>query len=145
MPELPEVETYRRHLLQGNSGAPSILGKKIRDANLLWEGTLAYPAPQEFIERIQGQFVTGVGRRGKNLIIQLAKDALIIHLRMSGEIIVEEKTNPLGKHYRLILNFTDPYRLAFNNIRKFGRVWLTSDQEDFLANLGPEPLRRLYT
>ncbi len=145
MPELPEVETFRRHLLQGNSGAPSILGKKIRDADLLWEGTLASPSPKEFYERIQGQFVTGVGRRGKNLIIQLAKDALIIHLRMSGEIIVEEKTNPLGKHYRLILNFTDPYRLAFNNIRKFGRVWLTSDQEDFLANLGPEPLSDDFT
>ncbi len=145
MPELPEVETFRRYLLQGNSGAPSILGKKILNADLLWEGTLASPTPQEFNERIQGQFVTGVGRRGKNLIIQLAKDALIIHLRMSGEIIVEEKTNPLGKHYRLILNFTDPYRLAFNNIRKFGRVWLTSDQEDFLANLGPEPLSDDFT
>ena len=39
MPELPEVETFRRYLLQGNDGAPSILGKRIRDADLLWEGT----------------------------------------------------------------------------------------------------------
>ena len=145
MPELPEVETFRRHLLQGSLGAPSILGKKIRDADLLWERTLASPTPDEFHKRINGQFVTGVGRRGKYLIIQLAKDVLILHLRMSGEIIVEEKTNPLGIHYRLILNFTDLYRLAFNNIRKFGRVWLTSDQEKFLAHLGPEPLTDDFT
>ncbi len=145
MPELPEVETFRRHLLQGELGAPSILGKKIHDADLLWAGTLASPTPAEFYQRIKGQFVTGVGRRGKNLIIHLASNALIIHLRMSGEIIVEEKTNPLGKHYRLILNFSDPYRLAFNNIRKFGRVWLTSDPEEFLSHIGPEPISDDFT
>ncbi len=145
MPELPEVETFRRHLLQGSSGAPSILGKKIRDAELLWERTLASPTPAEFLQRIKGQYVTGVGRRGKYLIIQLAKDALIFHLRMSGEIIVEKKTNPPGLHYRLILNFSDQDRLAFNNIRKFGRAWLISDQEEFPANLGPEPLADDFT
>lgn len=145
MPELPEVETFRRYLLQGSSGAPSILGKKILTAELLWEKTLAYPGPEEFLRRIAGQYVTGISRRGKNLILQLARDALIIHLRMSGEIIVEEKTNPRGKHYRLILNFGDSYRLAFNNIRKFGRVWLTEDAEAFLAHLGPEPLGDDFT
>jgi len=145
MPELPEVETFRRHLLQGESGSPSILGKQIKDAELLWDGTLASPSPDEFLSRIQGQYVTGVGRRGKNLIIQLAKDDLIIHLRMSGEIIVEEKINQPGKHYRLILNFTDKYRLAFNNIRKFGRVWLTSESKILLAHLGPEPLSDDFT
>jgi formamidopyrimidine-DNA glycosylase len=145
MPELPEVETFRRHLLQGESGSPSILGKKIKDAELLWEGTLASPSPDEFLDRIRGQYIRGVGRRGKNLIIHLAKDDLIIHLRMSGEIVVEEKINQIGKHYRLILNFTDKYRLAFNNIRKFGRVWLTSDSEAMLAHLGPEPLSDQFT
>jgi formamidopyrimidine-DNA glycosylase len=145
MPELPEVETFRRHLLQGSSGAPSILGKKILDAELLWNRTLVSPTPEEFIQLVQGQYVTGVSRRGKNLIIQLARDALIIHLRMSGDIIVEEKTKPLGKHYRLVLNFSDSYRLAFNNIRKFGRVWLTRDPEAFLSHLGPEPLGDDFT
>lgn len=145
MPELPEVETFRRYLLQGESGAPSILGKKISDAELLWEKTLAEPDPEEFLSRIQGQFVTGIGRRGKNLLINLSRDSLIIHLRMSGELIVEEQINPLGKHYRLILNFTDGFRLAFNNIRKFGRVWLTEDPAAVIGNLGPEPLGDDFT
>jgi formamidopyrimidine-DNA glycosylase len=145
MPELPEVETFRRHLLQGVDSAPSILGKKILDAEVLWEGTLASPSPAEFHSRIQGQFITGVGRRGKNLLIHLSHDTLIIHPRMSGELIVERKTAEIGKHYRLIINFDDNYRLAFNNIRKFGRIWLTEFPEDQLENLGPEPLGEEFT
>lgn len=145
MPELPEVETFRRYLLQGESGAPSILGKKITSAELLWEGTLAEPDPEEFLFRIQGQFVTGIGRRGKNLLVHLSRDSLIIHLRMSGELVVEEKINPIGKHYRLIINFNDGYRLAFNNIRKFGRVWLTDELSGVIGSLGPEPLGDDFT
>lgn len=145
MPELPEVETFRKYLLQGESGAPSILGKQIRDAELLWVRTLASPSPKEFKARVQGQFVTGIGRRGKNLLIHLSRDTLIVHLRMSGELIVEEKTNPLGKHYRMILNFTDRYRFAFNNIRKFGRVWLIEEPDQVIGNLGPEPLEDDFT
>ena len=145
MPELPEVETFRRYLLQGEPGSPSILGKKIKDADLLWDRTLASPTPEEFKERIQGQFVTGIGRRGKNLLIRLSRDTLIIHLRMSGELIVEEKTNPIGKHYRMILNFADKYRMAFNNIRKFGRIWLSDNPDQVIGNLGPEPLEDDFT
>lgn len=145
MPELPEVETFRRYLLRGQSGAPSILGKKIKDAELLWDRTLASPEPQEFKERIRGQFVTGIGRRGKNLLIILSRDTLIIHLRMSGELIVENKTNPVGKHYRLIPNFSDQYRMAFNNIRKFGRIWLSEDPNAVIGDLGPEPLADEFT
>ncbi len=145
MPELPEVETIRRFLLQGVSGSPTILGKRIENAEILWEGALAYPTSKEFLEKIQGQYVTGVGRRGKNLLISLSEQTLIIHLRMSGEVLVEEKTNPKGKHYRIILNFTDQYRLAFNNIRKFGRMWMTADPDSIIGNLGPEPLAEDFT
>jgi formamidopyrimidine-DNA glycosylase len=145
MPELPEVETIRRYLLQGNQTSPSILGKKILKADLLWNRTLADPDPEEFLTRIIGQYVTGVGRRGKNLLIQLSRDTLIIHLRMSGDLIVEEKTAPIEKHYRLVIYFSDQFRLAFNNIRKFGRVWLTPDPELLLGNLGPEPLSDQFT
>ena len=106
---------------------------------------MASPTPEEFKRRIKGQYVTGIGRRGKNLLIRLSRDTLIIHLRMSGELLVEEKTNPQGKHYRLILNFADKYRMAFNNIRKFGRIWLSEDPDLVIGNLGPEPLGDEFT
>jgi formamidopyrimidine-DNA glycosylase len=144
MPELPEVETFRRYLLQGKPGSPSILGKQIKDADLLWDRTLESPSPEEFLDKIKDQFVTGIGRRGKYLLIQLSQDTLIIHLRMSGELVVEEKTNPIGKHYRLVVNFRDKFRFAFNNIRKFGRVWLVTDTQEVIGDLGPEPLAETF-
>ena len=140
MPELPEVETFRRNLEQGRDGFPAILGKTIQDAQILWERTLAAPSPMEFLDRVQGQSVESLGRRGKHLLIYLSSDTLVLHFRMSGEVIVEPQTAPLGKHYRLILDFTDGYRLVFNNPRKFGRVWLTPQPDILLSDLGPEPL-----
>lgn len=145
MPELPEVETFRRRLLQGRDCSPSILGKKITGAVLLWEGILAEPAPDEFLRRIPGQYVTGVGRRGKHLLVHLSRDILVFHLRMSGELIVEDQREPEGSHYRLMVNFGDGDRLAFNNIRKFGRVWLLEDPTQLLGDLGPEPLEDSFT
>jgi formamidopyrimidine-DNA glycosylase len=140
MPELPEVETFRQRLLRGKPGSPSILGKKISGSTLLWEKTLAEPAPEEFAQQISGQYVTGIGRRGKYLLIHLSLHTLILHLRMSGEIIIESQLEPVGKHYRLLLEFEDGDRLAFNNIRKFGRAWLVLDPQSVVGKLGPEPL-----
>jgi formamidopyrimidine-DNA glycosylase len=59
---------------------------------------------------------------------------------MSGDLRVEPETDPVQKHDRLILHFQDGMRLVFNDTRKFGRVWLASDPEAILADLGPEPL-----
>ena len=145
MPELPEVEVFRRSLAQGRDDSPSILHKKIRGAKLLWERTLASPSPDEFLARVKGQTVEGLGRRGKHLLIQLSADTLVLHFRMSGEVVVEAQTEPIAKHYRLMLNFTDGERLAFSNPRKFGRVWLTANPEALLAHLGPEPLTGDFT
>jgi formamidopyrimidine-DNA glycosylase len=140
MPELPEVETFRRFLAQGKEGFPAILGKEFQGGKLLWQKTLASPDPDTFFSRLPGQIVEETGRRGKHLLLHLSVDTLIFHFRMSGELLVEPQEKPLGKHVRLVLNFQDSYRLAFHNVRKFGRVWLTPDPEEFLSFLGPEPL-----
>jgi formamidopyrimidine-DNA glycosylase len=140
MPELPEVETFRQRLLRGQNGSPSILGKKISGSSLLWEKTHAEPTPTEFAQQLPGQYVTGIGRRGKYLLVHLSLHTLIFHLRMSGEIIIESQLEPIQKHYRLLIDFEDGDRLAFNNIRKFGRVWLVLDPHSIVGKLGPEPL-----
>ena len=111
MPELPEVETIARSLREGGRGAPSILGRKVAGARLLWARTLAEPAADTFHERLPGQVVTGVGRRAKFLVISLSTDTLLIHLRMSGDIRVEAGLDedgdplPLQPHDRLSLDF----------------------------------------
>jgi formamidopyrimidine-DNA glycosylase len=138
MPELPEVETIVRALRDGGRGGPSILNKQVRSTDLLWERTLAEPQRPLFDARMSGQIVQNVSRRGKFIILQLSQDALLIHLRMSGDLRVETG-GLLLPHDRLAVNFTDGSRLVFNDARKFGRVWLVKDPDLITGELGPEP------
>ena len=147
MPELPEVETIVRKLTGIHKSAVlSIIDREIQDALVLWDGTLANQLPGDFIARVKHQSVQSVKRRGKSLVFTLSKDTLLIHLRMSGDLRLENvidrtgKEIPLQKHDRLVLIFTSGVRLAFNNPRKFGRGWLVSDPDEILGDLGPEPL-----
>jgi len=135
MPELPEVETIVRSL----RNKPGILGRRITSAQVLWARTIAVPELDEFTQRISGQTIVAVERRGKFIVIRLSADALLIHLRMSGDIRVESEVEPVQKHDRLLLNFGNCTRLAFNDTRKFGRVWLTPDITTVVGELGPEP------
>ena len=139
MPELPEVETIASGLRLGGDGFPSILGRRILSASLLWPRTLAEPAPQQFLARVAGQTIIDIGRRGKFLKMRLSQDWLLVHLRMSGDLLVENDRQELAPHYRLLLYLDENLRLAFNDTRKFGRVWLVSDPQPMLSRLGPEP------
>jgi formamidopyrimidine-DNA glycosylase len=134
MPELPEVETIVRSL------RPELVGRTIASADLLWARTLAMPSPELFARQIAGQKIQAVTRRAKYLNLQLTNLNLFIHLRMSGDLSIRPADAPPEKHDRLQLNLSDGRRLAFNDARKFGRVWLVSDPNDVVAGLGPEPL-----
>ncbi|HLO15747.1 MAG TPA: bifunctional DNA-formamidopyrimidine glycosylase/DNA-(apurinic or apyrimidinic site) lyase [Anaerolineales bacterium] len=148
MPELPEVETITRKL------RPHLLGRIIKDADLRWSRTLALPSPRKFKELVKGQEIREVTRRAKYFILRLSDHSLLVHLRMSGNLTVKESKIVPEKHDRLILTLA-PLRpteegskvmaLVFNDTRKFGRVWLTSDPEAVLGKLGPEPLSRDFT
>ena len=152
MPELPEVETIVRALDSGiRYGGLRVTGQKIHRAQVLWAGTLEKIAPGPFEERISGQIISNVNRRGKFLVFTLNRDTLLIHLRMSGDLRVEQAFGSEGdeiaphQHDRLLLIFESQQRLAFNDTRKFGRVWLTDDPASVLDVLGPEPLDSALT
>lgn len=139
MPELPEVETIARKL------SPALAGRRIAAACLLWQRSLKQPAPETFERRIVGQSFQATGRRGKFLRFDLSQDTLLIHLRMSGDLYLEAGDLPLAPHHRLVLYLDNGLRLAFNDARKFGRIWLTGHPESVLASLGPEPLDEAFT
>jgi formamidopyrimidine-DNA glycosylase len=145
MPEMPEVETIRNALRNGGRGGESVVGRRVEDSHLLWERTLAEPEPKEFRQRILGQNVDDVGRRGKYLMLEFPGETLLIHLRMSGDLIVEKQADPVAPHHRMMLDFEGGLRLAFNDTRKFGRVWLVDDPDTILGDLGPEPLGDEFT
>ncbi len=139
MPELPEVETIACSL-RGDGDRPSLLGRQIAGGVLLWPPVLETSDPEAFSNRVAGQHILEIGRRGKFLKMKLSQDWLLFHLRMSGDLVIEGVTDPIAPHHRALLNFNDGLRLAFNDPRKFGRIWLTDQPENILKNLGPEPL-----
>lgn len=146
MPELPEVETIVRSLNCGKDGICSIVGKKIKKAHLFWQKTLANASAKDLNDILTNQVIQKVGRRGKYLIIKFDKTNLLIHLRMSGDLRVNQCIGmEKQKHDRLALDFTDGWCLVFNDPRKFGRAWLVSDPSEILQDLGPEPLDPLLT
>jgi len=82
MPELPEVETVRRGL------QPAMEGSKIIKAEAR-RADLRFPFQKDFTARLDGQVVTGLGRRAKYLMADLASgDVLLMHLGMSGSFRV---------------------------------------------------------
>jgi len=139
MPELPEVETIARKL------EPDLVGKTIKEADLRWSRTLATPSPKKFKEQIAGQKILKVSRRAKYFILHLSSFTLLVHLRMSGDLNIRNSTTQPEKHDRLILKLSGNKSLAFNDTRKFGRVWLTANPEDVLGKLGPEPFSKEFT
>ncbi len=139
MPELPEVETFARALKL------ELIGHTILSADLRWARTLATPSPSQFKKQIAGQKIVDVSRRAKYLILQLEDYNLLIHLRMSGDLIIRQDTIKAEKHDRLILHLSNQNHLAFNDTRKFGRVWLTDQPDEILGKLGPEPLEKNFS
>jgi len=139
MPELPEVETIARAL------KPELVGKTILAANLCWARTLAIPTPTQFKKQIAGQKILDVSRRAKYLIIHLETYSFLVHLRMSGDLVIRAGKIKPEKHDRLLLHLSDQNTLAFNDTRKFGRVWLTDQPQRILGKLGPEPLEKDFT
>ncbi len=139
MPELPEVETIRRGLEQ------LLLGREFAAVEVCYHGSLKRPTAEELQQKLPGRRVTSIGRRGKYLLLHLHDDTiLVIHLRMTGQLVFSSAAVSVHKHLHLIFSFTDGSCLAFSDIRKFGTIWwLTMEclaELKGLSSLGPEPL-----
>lgn len=140
MPELPEVETVVREL------RPHLVGRTILDVEVDWARTIAEPEQDiaGFCATQRGLRITGVSRRGKYALLELAGGrtdpwgACLIHLRMSGRLVMQPTGRP--EHLRVTWRLSGDKALYFYNMRKFGRVWLTRTPERVLKALGPEPL-----
>ena len=92
MPELPEVETVRRGL------QPVMEGSKIVKAEARRKD-LRFPFQKDFVARLTGQTVTGLGRRAKYLMADLASgDVLLMHLGMSGSFrVIKDEEESAGQ------------------------------------------------
>ena len=137
MPELPEVETVRRVL------SPQLCGLTVEEAVTGRPEVIAYPAADEFRSRMAGRTVTAVDRRGKFLIIRLdSGERAVVHLRMTGCLLLAPAELPPEKHTHVVLRLSGGRELRFSDMRRFGRLWLLREGEDGVCGLdalGPEP------
>ncbi|HLH26388.1 MAG TPA: bifunctional DNA-formamidopyrimidine glycosylase/DNA-(apurinic or apyrimidinic site) lyase [Chloroflexota bacterium] len=218
MPELPEVETTRRHL------AEHLPGARVAAVALLDPRALLRPDPATFAARVVGATVLAVARRAKYLIVPLtptcgqaersadtgvaacgpragtrpaptifgglpaggkpaatrrrprslpassaggavangqvwtnasrrngqaapADDYLIVHRRMTGNLLLREPGAPPDAHTVAVLTLDDGRELRFCDMRRFAKLWLADAAEVAALDraLGPEPLTRLFT
>ncbi len=140
MPELPEVETYVREL------EPLLGGRRVLAAEVRWQRTIAGPSPEEFVARIAGQRFVSFGRRAKYMLLGLDEgDTLIVHLRMTGHMYVKDAAEAPDAHTHVLFDLDDGRRVHYQDPRKFGRMWLTSQPEMILRKLGPEPLSDAFS
>lgn len=121
-----------------------MVGHRIAEVvRIAWPGTIAEPSPEEFSARLQGREIVAIDRRAKYLIMQLDHDeALVVHLRMTGQLTVVDAEAEPDKHTHVVLRLDTGRQMFFRDTRKFGRMWLL-DREGLAAldrKLGPEPL-----
>ncbi len=137
MPELPEVETIRRAIEPLISGQ-HLINLELRDPSILRGDTSTLRSS------IIGKLVTGVSRRGKQLLLVLEGGwAIVIHLRMTGALLLEEP-DP-SRRVRAVLHLSNGTRLYFNDIRRLGTIALVKDLDGCCRRLGPEPLTGDFT
>jgi len=140
MPELPEVETIKNELL------PHIVGRQVTGVTLFWEGIIRQPSVKEFYSRLIGQRLTGLARRGKYLIFSLTSTkVLIVHLRMTGSLLVGRDSSEPPKYTRAIIHLDEGINIFFRDPRKFGVMRLVEDASIIVGKLGPEPLEAGFT
>lgn len=143
MPELPEVEAVRSSL------EPLICGQKIVKVTVSHEGVIAPQTTAAFCHALENSVIRAVRRRGKYLLISMGRagqkdDILLVHLRMTGQLICEGPEQPMKKHTHVIIMLGNGKELRFTDVRRFGKMIIFPGGDvsaaHGLAALGPEPL-----
>ena len=138
MPELPEVETIRRVL------EPQIKGLTITGVTVNRPEVIGHPTAEGFCQALTGQTIDTMTRRGKFLSVLLdSGDYLVLHLRMTGCLLLTPADYPAEKHTHIVFHLSSGDELRFSDTRRFGRFWLfrkgESDTYSGMDKLGLEP------
>lgn len=144
MPELPEVEIYCRYF------ATHALQQTIKRARVLDDRILGDIRKEKFAGALRGRMFSQVRRHGKHLFAQTTDNGrpatwLHLHFGMTGDLAYYQDEGP--RFARVVFDFDNGSHLAFEDMRLFGVVDLTSDPDVFIAehHLGPDPLDPSFT
>jgi formamidopyrimidine-DNA glycosylase len=140
MPELPEVEVVRRGL------EAHVVGRRVRRVEVGRERTVRRTSREAVIAGLTGTTITAVGRRGKYLLCSLdSGDAVLIHLRMSGQLRLGPTGAPRPPHTHVAMELDGGEELWFVDPRTFGEVVVfdpdrAAHEVPELGRLGPDPV-----
>lgn len=143
MPELPEVETVRRTVLD------RCQHKKIIDVAVDNDSVLANVDVATFRAALQGRAIKTIERRGKYLLMILDNDTMVmLHLRMTGQLVYFEEMPEADKHRHVTITMEQGF-LSYRDVRRFGRFSLYQDGAPITDNgwlqLGAEPFDDAFT
>lgn len=144
MPELPEVEVVRRGLLD------HVVGKRFATAKVLHPRTARRQpgGAAELEARLAGAFVSGIGRRGKYLWLDTSAGALLVHLGMSGQMLIKSGAPEPHKHLRARVLMDSGYELWFVDQRTFG-YWhigeLFDGVPELVTHVAPDLLESAFS
>lgn len=138
MPELAEVETLMLYLKKNILNQEIVSFQKNRN-------NLRYVLAPELQELAENSSIIDVQRRAKFLNIKLSnQNSLVVHLGMSGRLTIQSKDYKPKKHDHVQISFASGNQLVFNDARRFGMIYGCAsdefDKQDFLKNMGVEPL-----
>jgi formamidopyrimidine-DNA glycosylase len=137
MPELPEVETFKRYL-DSTSLHQRVTGIEVRDAYVLKR-----VSARELARRLKGRRFENSHRHGKHLFVRAGDELwLRLHFGMTGSLEYLNHDEAAPKTARVLFRFANNRRLAFDDQRKFGEVELIKNVDEFLQRrcIGPDAL-----
>ena len=140
MPELPEVQTVVNFLKPNLSGKTIICVKNPNKyQNVFQFGNLS-----EYNKFLKNRYIKDIFRRGKYIILKLDYGYLLVHLRMTGKLQINKPNLKEMKYVSFKLSFKDGSHLFFQDIRKFGRIYISKDLNWLEQKIGIEPLSKKF-
>ena len=139
MPELPEMETYKRLLNE------KLTEKTITDVEINREKSINISS-LEFVQEVKGKQIIKIERRAKHLIFRLSSGKnLLLHLMLGGWMYIGSENDNPDRSKQIIISFGD-MKLYFIGLR-LGYLHLLDehDLQQELSDLGPEPLDPAFT
>ena len=140
MPELPEVELFTRYFAK-HALRQKVARVDVRDARILG-------VREDVLDgAVRGRAFKRVLRHGKHLFADAGKEWLHLHFGMSGDLAYYSEVSDQPRFARVIFDFTNGKHLAFEDMRLFGVVDVTSSPDDYIRehNLGPDPIDDAFT
>ena len=137
MPELPEVETFRKYI------DSTSLHKKISSTEVKNTRILGKVSSASLKRNLNGTKLTATKRHGKNLFVELSNHKwIVMHFGMTGFLKYYKNSAEAPGHVRALINFSNGYHLAYNCTRMLGKIDLVDDISGYIEEkkLGVDPI-----